>query len=175
VFHDLPHGLLGALAVTATVKADPATPPEILKFTFAEEGGERFMAVRPAPVEFGVVRIPLDELKPDALWNASVPPANADGTLEPGAVKEWRLEILPASEQQVKGTVTLKDVRAVGPDLVKPRTVPPPPKPKPVVKKVVPKPAATPAPAPETTEPAGDNAAPEAPPAEGGDDMELAP
>lgn len=174
IFHDLPHGFLGALAVTATVKADPVQPPVVLKVVLQEEGGERFAAVREATAEAAPLRIPLEEFLPDALWNVNVLPANADGHLDPGAVKEWRVEILAASERQVKGTLTFKDVRAVGPELARPKPAPPAPKPrpKPVIRKPEPKPEAAPEPAAEEPAPA-DESAPAEPPA--GDDMELSP
>jgi hypothetical protein len=165
-----------------------------VRFTFAEEGGERFTAVRAATPDFTVLRIGLDELQPDALWNLGVPPANADGQLQPGAVKEWRLEIMPATERQAKGTITIKDVRAVGPEIVKPKAAPAPmaARPKPVAKKAAPKPVAKPAPAgdaapgDEEAAPAAedtilDDSAPAEPPPEppapdaGGDASEPAP
>jgi len=186
-FHDLPRGLVGAQAVVATVKVDPVQPPVLLRLVVQEEGGERFAAVREATAESSTIRIPLDAaqpggFQPDALWNLGVPPAMADGRLDPGAVREWRLEILPATERQVKGTLTLSDVHAESAPVAKPRPAAVPVASKPVVKPPSPRPPAKPVvtpappePEPPAGEPPSDDAAPEAPeaPADDGGGLEL--
>ncbi len=167
-FRELPRGLAGTAAITAVSAIEPAQPGALLKFTLIEEGGERFAAVRPAG---GALRIPLAEFVPDALELLRRPAAAADGRLDPAAVCAWALEILPATERQIQGTVTLRDLQAEsGTAAPAPR-----PAPRPVAR---PKPAPKPVAAPEPEPPAEseeEDAPEDGEPQEGGDpdDMEL--
>lgn len=156
-WRDLPRGLKGARSLVAHVKAEPATPPVLLKFTLVEEQGERFAATRPIPADGGLLTIRLDEFAPDALANLREPRAEADGRLDPAAVKAWSLEVLPATERQYKGTIELRELWAQGAE------APPPPK-------EIPKPKPKPRPKPKKTVPAPEEQQEEE---EGGGDMEL--
>ncbi|MEK7767761.1 MAG: hypothetical protein AAB368_16145, partial [bacterium] len=161
-WRELPHGLLGALRVALTARVEPAAPAVLMKVALREERGERFAAVRPAPVRESVVEIPLAEFAPDAVENLRVAPGDADGVLSPGDVREWSLEVIPATERQFRGTLYVREAWALGAASKPAPALKPRPRPRPK-----PKPAAKPKPA----EPAEDEA-----PAEegGGGDIEMA-
>ena len=175
IWRDLPHDLLGALSLAVTVRVDPPRPEAWLKFSMKEEDGTVFYVFRPAPGEFTTVRVPFAEFIQELPPGAPEPVPGQVRVLNPQSVREWSMEVIPATERTCRGTVFIKEAWAMG---AEPAPAPKPAAPKPVAKPAAlkkpvpaPKPVAEPEPA---TEPAPEVQPEEVPaPAEGGGDGEL--
>ena len=157
-WRDLPRGLPGAVSLVAMMKASSDQSPVVLKIVLGTEGGERYFAVREAPVEYSPVEIPMADF---------VPEGPGDGKLAADKVNEWSLEIMPSVERQYRGTIYLKEFWARGKDKPvlarKPAVVTPPrskPQPPVVQKPARPKPKPKPAPTAPASEPAQEEGSP---------------
>jgi len=114
-WRELPRGLEGAGAIIASVRLEPAQPAVLLRFTLVEKGGEQFSALRALPADAPTLRIPVKEFVWDAVANLRIPPPEpGNGLLDPAAVAGWRLEVVPATERQCRGTVFVKELWAEG-------------------------------------------------------------
>ncbi len=109
---DLPHDYRRATGISLTVKVAPAAPLLLLKIVLQEAGGERFLALRDAPVEYATLAVPLDEFVPDAAWNQNLPPGKADGRLDTGALAAWMITLMPTTELPARGKLFIRDAWA---------------------------------------------------------------
>lgn len=172
-WRDLPHGLLGALSLTVTVKVDPPKPETWLKFAMKEEDGTVFYAFRAAPGDFATIRIPFTEFVQELPPGTPEPAPGQVRVLNPQSVKEWSIEVIPATERACRGTVSVKEAWALG---AEPAAAPAPKKAKAAPKAAAPKPAAPKPVAEPEPEPSGslEPQPDEAPaPEEGGVDGDL--
>ncbi len=109
----LPHLLTGRTGLAVVLRIAPAQPACLVRLGLTEAEGERFLALRDAPGEFGEIFVPFDAFVPDAGNNLTLAAEHQNGRLDLGSVTGWQLDLVPVTEQPVHGKLFVREAWAV--------------------------------------------------------------